>query len=102
MEKEYYDGDLIYKGYVRKRVKILNDFLNIGVIKVVFLYLVMLILLLFKVNDKLIVFVKLYIVYMVSSEIFWYYFFKGRVSKENCKIMFCDNFVILYYCIFVG
>lgn len=59
VEKSYKDGDLIEKGFVRKKVKILRDFLIIVFIELVYVLVVMLILFLFEIEVKVIVFIKL-------------------------------------------
>lgn len=61
VEKEYKNGDLIQRGYVRKKVKILYDFFNVVVIELVYLLVVVLIVFFFKLEVEVIFFVKLFI-----------------------------------------
>lgn len=71
VEKEYKNGDLIQRGYVRKKVKILYDFFNVVVIELVYLLVVVLIVFFFKLEVEVIFFVKLFIGQQVCYILVW-------------------------------
>lgn len=71
VEKEYKNGDLIQRGYVRKKVKILYDFFNMVVIELVYLLEVVLIVFFFKLEVEVIFFVKLFIGQQVCYILVW-------------------------------